>query len=412
VNARLLDGVKALDLTDAKGFLCGKNLATLGVDVVKIERPGGDPERLFPPFHHDEPGVENSLYWKAFNTDKRGMTVDYSTPAGRDVLLRLAADADILIESFDPGYLESIGLGYGDLRAVNPKLVLVSITPFGQTGPYSAYKGSELIAVATGGVLGNTGDPDRPPVKESLESTYFHAGAAAALGALLAYYHVVKGGDGQQVDVSLQETAASRMTSAVLAWQFEKLNLKRQGDKSQLGPIATTWFWPCRDGHLFWHMLGGLHGAPANRALTQWINEYDPDNALNEVEDWSKFDKAGISQEQWDRFEAVLRPFFLRFTKDEIRAESLKRGINAAVANDPEDVLHDEHLAARGYWAEIEDPVLGTMSYPKYLFRSTGAENFSSAPAPSLGAHNDEILSQELGMTEAEINDLRSANVI
>lgn len=412
MNERLLDGVKALDLTDAKGFVCGKNLAMLGVDVVKVELPGGDPERLFPPFHQDEPGTERSLYWKSFNTDKRGITLDYTTQAGRDVLLRLVAGVDILIESHDPGHLAGLGLGYDDLRAVNPKLVVVSVTPFGQTGSYSGYKGSELIAVATGGVLGNTGDPDRPPVKESLESTYFHAGAAAALGALVAYYHVVQGGQGQHVDVSLQETAASRMTSAVLAWQFEKLNLKRQGDKSQLGPIATTWFWPCKDGHLFWHMLGGQHGAPANKALTEWINEYEPGNTLNEVKDWATFDKAGISQEQWDRFEAVIGPFFMRFTKDEIRAESLQRGVNATVANDPSDVLHSEHLAARGYWTDIEDPVLGTMSYPKYLFRSTDAENTSRTGAPTLGAHTEEVLAGELGLSQADINDLRSAHVI
>lgn len=412
MNEQLLAGVRALDLTDAKGFLCGKNLATLGVDVIKIERPQGDAERLYPPFHQDEPGLERSLYWKSFNTDKRGITLDITQPAGRDLFLRLVAETDILIESFDPGYLAALGLSFDDLRAHNPRLVMVSVTPFGQSGAYSGYKGSELIAVAMGGVLGNTGDPDRPPVKESLESTYFHAGAAAALGALIAYYNVVEGGAGQHVDVSLQETAASRMTSAILAWQFEKLNLKRQGDKSQLGPIATTWFWPCKDGHLFWHMLGGLHGAPANKALTEWISEYQPVHALQEVVDWRKFDKAGISQERWDQFEAVIRPFFMRFTKDEIRRESLKRGVNAAVANDPDEVMHSEQLAVRDYWARIDDPVLGTFSYPKYLFRSTGSENFSGRSAPSLGAHNADVFGRTLGLTEAQINELKEAHVI
>lgn len=412
MKARLLAGVKALDLTDSKGFVCGKHLATLGVDVVKVERPQGDAERLFPPFHRDEQGPERSLYWKSFNTDKRGITLDINAPKGRELLLRLVADVDILIESFDPGYLAGLGLGFEDLHAVNPKLVMVSVTPFGQTGPYSGYKGSELIAVAMGGVLGNTGNEDRAPVKESLESTYFHAGAAAALGALIAYYRVVQGGDGQHVDVSLQETAASRMTSAILAWQFEKLNLKRQGDKSQLGPTATTWFWPCKDGHLFWHMLGGLHGAPANKALSAWIDEYVENSALREVEDWTRFDKAGISQEQWDRFEAVIRPFFMRFTKDEIRRESLKRGVNATVANDPEEVLHSEQLRVRDYWARLDDPVLGTLSYPKYLFRATGTENFSVRSAPGLGANNDEVFGQELGLSAAEIAELRTTNVI
>jgi benzylsuccinate CoA-transferase BbsE subunit len=412
MSERLLKGLKALDLTDAKGFVCGKNLAVLGVDVIKIERPQGDVERLYPPFHEDKPGKERSLYWKSFNTDKRAITLDITQAVGRELFLRLVEDVDFIIESFEPGYLRSLGLGFDDLRAHNPRLVMVSISPFGQSGAYSQFKGSELIAVAMGGVLGNTGDPDRSPVKESLESTYFHAGAAAALGALIAYYHVIKGGIGQQVDVSLQETAASRMTSAVLAWQFERLNLKRQGDKSQLGPIATTWFWPCKDGHLFWHMLGGLHGAPANKALTEWINEYVPVHSLQEVNDWRKFDKAGISQEQWNSFEEVIRPFFMRFTKEEIRKESLERGVNAAVANSADEVMHSEQLNSRGYWARIEDSELGVLSYPKYLFKSTGSENFSETPAPKLGADNAEIFGTQLGLSKDQINELKEANVI
>src|SRR5947208_1480910 len=111
MNERLLVGVKALDLTDAKGFVCGKNLTTLGVDVIKIERPQGDAERLYPPFHRDEPGIERSLYWKSFNTDKRDITLDITVPKGRDLFLKLVADTDILIESFDPGYLAGLGLG-------------------------------------------------------------------------------------------------------------------------------------------------------------------------------------------------------------------------------------------------------------------------------------------------------------
>ena len=412
METSLLEGVRALDLTNAMGFACGKNLALLGVDVIKVELPSGDAERAFPPFHQGRSGQERSLYWKAFNTDKRDITLDYRTAAGRDLLLRMIEGADILIESFDPDYLPSLGLGWEELRRINPKLVVVSITAFGQAGPYRNLKGSELIAVATGGVLGNTGDPDRAPVKESLESTYFHAGAAAALGALLAYYHVVKGGEGQRVDVSLQETAASRMTSAILAWQFEQLNLVRQGDKSQLGPTATTWFWPCKDGFLFWHMLGGQHGAPANKALTEWINETNPENALNDVEDWTRFDKAGISQEQWDKFESVIRPFFLNLSKDEIRRESLTRGVNATVANDPVDVLESDHLAARDYWAEIDSPELGKLSYPKYLFRTTGAENFSNKAAPTLGADNTDIYVNELGLSAEVMNELRTSNVI
>lgn len=412
MNEKLLAGVKVLDLSDAKAFFCGKILATVGADVIKIERPEGDVERSYPPFHRDEAGLERSLYWKAFNTDKRGITLDISVPQGKKLLLRLLRESDILIESFAPGHLAQLGLGYDALRTINPKLVMVSVTAFGQSGPYSQYKGSELIAVAMGGVLANTGYQERPPVKEALESTYFHGGCAGALGALLGYYHVLRGGDGQHVDVSLQEVAASRLTSAILAWQFEQINLKREGDKSQLGPTATTWFWPCKDGFLFWHMLGGLHGAPANRALTEWVDEHFADNALREVKDWRTFDKAGISQVQWDRFEAVLRPFFMLFTKEEIRRESLRRGVNATVANDADEVLHSEQLRIRDYWARIDDPVVGAMAYPRYLFKATDSDNFTERAAPGLGADNEDVYGKQLGLSRTEIEHLKDNHVI
>ncbi|WP_028266872.1 CaiB/BaiF CoA transferase family protein [Arthrobacter sp. MA-N2] len=412
MNKGLLNGARALDLTDETGFVCGKVLGELGVDVVKVERPGGDPSRLIPPFHQDIPGVERSLYWKAFNTGKRGVTLDIENPRGQEIFRELVRRVDFVIESFEPGYLERIGLGFEVLRAINPKIVLVSITPFGQTGPYSQYKGSELIAIAMSGVLNNTGDPDRAPVKESLDSGLFHAGVAGAMGAVTAYYHAMLAGEGQQVDVSVQEVAASRLTSSILAWDLERVTLVRDGHKSQMGPTSTDWFWACKDGHLFWHMLGGAFGAPANKALSDWMDEYLEDNPLREVQEWMKFDKAGISQEQWDRFAAAIRPFFLRFTKDEIREQSLKRGTNATVANDPHDLLESEQLRSRGYWTDLDDPVLGDLKFPKYFFQSRDTENFSRTAAPQLGEHNEDIYLNELGLTSEKIDELRKSHAI
>jgi crotonobetainyl-CoA:carnitine CoA-transferase CaiB-like acyl-CoA transferase len=412
MNKGLLNGARALDLTDETGFVCGKVLGDLGVDVVKVERPGGDASRLIPPFHKDIPGVERSLYWKAFNTGKRGITLDIEKPQGAEVFRDLVSRVDFVIESFEPGYLEQIGLGYEALRAMNPKVVLVSITPFGQTGPYSHYKGSELIAVAMSGVLNNTGDPDRPPVKESLDSGLFHAGVAGATGAVMAYYHSLISSEGQHVDVSVQEVAASRLTSSILAWDLERVTLVRDGHKSQMGPTSSEWFWACKDGHLFWHMLGGAFGAPANKALSDWMDEYLEDNPLREVQDWMKFDKAGITQEQWDRFAAAIRPFFLRFTKDEVREQSLKRGTNATVANDPHDLLESEQLRGRGYWTHLDDPVLGDLEFPKYFFQSRDTENFSREAAPQLGEDNEDIYLNELGLTTEKIDELRKAHAI
>jgi crotonobetainyl-CoA:carnitine CoA-transferase CaiB-like acyl-CoA transferase len=413
MHETLLSGCRALDLTDEKGFTCGKILAAIGVDVIKVERPGGDPSRAIPPFFKDIPGTENSLYWKAFNTDKLGITLNIETEEGQKLFKKLVEKSDFVVESFTPGYLESLGLGYEALRLLNPRVILASVTPFGQNGPYSQYKGSELVAAAMGGVAKNTGDTDRPPVKESLDSTYFHAGAAAALGALISYYHCELTGEGQQVDVSVEEVTAFRITGVLNAWQFDRMLLNRQGPRQLLGRVATRWVWACRDGYLFWHMLGGMQGAPANKALSDWIDETETDNPMKEISDWPAFDKARMSPEQWERMEAKIAPFFMKFTKKEIAEETLKRGANAVIVNDPEDVLASEQLIERGFWTFIEDPALGRASkYPKYFFLCNETENFCRRPAPAVGADNDDIYIRELGLSPQELSYLKNANVI
>ena len=389
----MLDGIRVLDLSDEMGFVTGKILAEMGAEVIKVERPGGDPSRMLPPFAGDVPGVENSLTWRAFNAGKRSIVLDLDTTDGADAFRRLARTADVIIEPSDPTALERRGLAVAELRADNPRLIGAGVTPFGRTGPYSHYIASELTAVAMSGVLNNTGDPDLPPVKESLDSGFFHAGVSAALGVLLAIYDMERTGFGQDVDVSVQEVAASRMTSAIVAWS-EGLALSREGHKSQLGPTATDWFWPCKDGFLFWHMLGGAFGAPANKALSDWISETVPEHALQEVEDWYAFDKAGITQAQWDRFAAVIGPFFADKTKEEIRRESLARGLNATVANAPSDIHACAHLAERGYWAEVEDPALGEIDVPGYFFKASGSDTGITASAPLLGADTEAVLAE------------------
>lgn len=411
MNTALLTGARALDLTNEVGFVSGKILAELGVDVVKVEQPGGDPARLTPPYLGDVPGVERSLYWRSFNTGKRAITLDIEQEAGQELFKRLVADTDFVLESFTPGYLDALGLGYEQLREINPKLVFVSVTPFGQKGPYSHYTGAELVAIAMSGVLNNTGYPDRAPVKEALDSGLFHAGVSAALGAVMGYYHCTRAGVGQHVDVSVQEVASSRLTSSHVAWD-ERVSLARDGNRSQMGPTSTEWFWECKDGYLFWHMLGGAFGAPANKALSDWIDEYGIENPLREVDDWFAFDKAGISVEQWARFASVIRPFFLRFTKDEIRAENMKRGTNATVGNDPQDLLESEQLRSRGYWMTLQDPVLGDIEVPKYFFKSSQSENVCLKAAPCVGEDNDTVFVTELGLSQPEIEQLRSAHVI
>src|SRR5438105_1434427 len=190
----MLEPYRVLDLTDECGLLCGQILAALGADVIAFEPPGGSSARRAGPFLGDSGDPNESLYWWAYNRNKRGVTLDIETEAGRAGLRELVRGADFLIESFEPGYLDALGLGYAALRQLNPRLVMVSITPFGQDGPKAHYAATDLIALAASGVLLLTGDDDRPPVRTIVPQAFLHAGAEAAVGALIA--HVARERDG------------------------------------------------------------------------------------------------------------------------------------------------------------------------------------------------------------------------
>jgi len=409
----LLSGFRALDLTDEKGSACGKILSSLGVETIKVEKPGGDPARAIPPFLNDGPDPEKSLHWLAFNTDKKSVTLNLEASQGQDLFRKLVEEADFVLESFTPGYLDSLGLGYEALARVNPRIIVTSITPFGQKGPYAKYKGSELIASAMSGVLATNGDPDRPPVREGPDSIYFRSDAAAALGTVIAHYHRQMTGEGQQVDVSLQEVAVSRTSSNLVVWEFDKQLIKRNATIRTVGARATQWLWQCKDGYVFWPYMGGKGGARGNRALSQWIDDDGLENPLKKVTNWEEFDFAAISREELDVHQNAIRKFFMNHTKKEIAEEGFRRKINAAVINSPADVLENPQLRARSYWVDLEHPELGTrLTYPKHFFLCNQTENFVRQRAPLIGEDNEEIYAKEMGLSGTEITALKQAGVI
>ena len=409
----LLSGFRALDLTDEKSFVVGKILATLGVETIKIEPPAGDPSRNIHPFCQDASDPEKSLYWFAFNTDKRSITLNLESGQGQDLFKRLVKTADFVLESFPAGYMISLGLGYEKLSRLNPRIIMASITPFGQKGPYSNYKGCELIVAAMGGVLENTGDPDRPPVKESLDSCYFHANVAAALGAITAHYYRESSGEGQQIDISIQEVTASRRTMGLIGWEFDRRLLKRSGPMNQFGRQSFRWIWPCKDGYVYWQLFGGKHGASANKALSQWIGEEGFKNPLSEITDWQEFDMSLMTSETLNTWETAISQLFLNHTKTEIAEEGKKRGINSCVANNSLSILEHAQLKARGYWQEVEHYGLDfSPFYPRHFFLSTETKNFVKRRAPLVGEDNDVVYREELGLSTSEISALKVSNVI
>src|ERR1043165_2099197 len=225
----LLSPFRVLDLTDELGFLCGKILGDLGADVIKIERPGGDPARRLGPFYKDERDPEKSLTWFGFNNNKRGVTLDLEKKEGQNLFAKLAAKADFVIETFTPGYLDKLKSGYAALAKNNPRLVWVSITPFGQPGPSSKCHASDIEIMALSGCMSLTGDPDRPPLRVTFPQSYSWTGSYAAVGALPAHYYRALTGEGQQVDVSAQATLLWAFSHAHVFWDLNRHVEKRAG---------------------------------------------------------------------------------------------------------------------------------------------------------------------------------------
>src|ERR1700680_297713 len=234
----MLTGCRVLDLTTERGLMCGQMLGDLGAGVIKVEPPGGSSVRSLKPFFADVPGPERSVYWWAYNRNKRGITLDLETAEGRDLMRQLAARADIIVESDDPGALAQRGLGYGDLSAINPALVYVSITPFGQNGPKASYADSDLIVMAASGVLILYGDEDRAPLRMSVPQAYLHACADAAGAALIAYYDRLNTGLGQQVDVAAQESLTLAQQSTLLAATVGADETRRMAGGGKMGAVG------------------------------------------------------------------------------------------------------------------------------------------------------------------------------
>jgi len=403
---------RALDLSDEKGVLCGKILGDLGVDVIKIEPPGGDPCRRRGPFYRDIADPESSLFWFAYNTSKRGITLNIETPDGREIFRRLAATADFVIESFPPGYMDSLGMSYKDLSAINRQTIVVSISPFGQFGPYSHYKTSDLVAAAMGGMIYPHGDADRPPVQIAEGQSYLQASAQAAAGALLALYARPLIGQGQWVDVSVQECAAMIPMIDLGWWISAKAIVQRLGAYRLRGSVAQREIWPCKDGHVAFRILGGVYSGGI-RPLVAWMAEEGQAGILGDVPDWSRVDILKMTQEEAEAWEEAIGDFLSRHSKAEIYQRALEHGIFLLPGYTTADMLADRQLQARQYWVNVPHPELGDfITYPGAPCVLSLTPWAVSRRAPLIGEHNEEIYCQEMGFSKEELCVLKEANIV
>jgi len=264
------------------------------------------------------------------------------TPAG-------LSGVDFLVDGVGLKALDAAGWQHQMLQNDFPGLVHISVTPFGSYGPGAGYSGSELVASAMSGTLRLTGDPDRPPVKEALDACTFHAEMVAACGAMAAWLEVGRTGQGQHVDVSVQEVAFNRNVSSILAWQFDRRKLKRSGGRLSYNKVAVRAIWALKDGWCFHSLMTGRFGAPANQALSDWMDEVGVRNPMKDV-DWLAYNRSTLPADVRQEWESAMDLFFRTRTRAQIATEGHARGINACVVAEPADVLVDPHLQAREFW--------------------------------------------------------------
>ncbi len=412
----LLEPYRVLDLTGPLGFSCGRILGDLGADVIKIEPPEGDPSRRSPPLLQSPCGTPQSLHWLAFNANKRGITLDLQSRAGQRLFVYLAGKADFVLETFPPGTLHEWGLGYDELKRQNPGLILVSITPFGQEGPYRNFRGSDLEIMALSGAMSLAGEKDGEPMRVTVPQAPMWVGAEAAMGALTALAYRSLTGQGQHVDVSAQVAVMAALAHAPTFWDLNRTNPERAGiyvtGRSVKGAKMRV-FWPCRDGWINFILYGGAAGRHANQQLVSWMSkERAAPQWLQEI-DWSKFDVTTISQDEVDALEAPIGRFFSTLTKQAFYEGAVQREILGYPVFTVQDIYDDPQLSARKFWQDVEDPLSGTtLKYPGGFALINGERPAIRRPAPFVGQHNEEVYGDELGLSTSEIGQFESAGVM
>src|SRR5690242_11730901 len=285
----MLSPYRVVDLTTERGLLCGQILGDLGADVIKVEPPSGSPARRLAPFYQDIAEPNRSVYWWAYNRNKRSITLNLETDEGRELLHRLVVRTDFLIESDNPGELAARQLGYADLSAHNRELIYVSITPFGQYGPKASYADSDLVILAAGGPLLLGGDEDRAPIRVSVPQAYLHACADAATAALIAHHERHRSGMGQHVDVSAQQSVTIATQANNLAYRLRAEEAHRMAGGVKLGELRVPLVWRAKDGFVTLGFLFGRQLGVFSQRLMNYLYELGICDAATRDKDWIGF---------------------------------------------------------------------------------------------------------------------------
>jgi crotonobetainyl-CoA:carnitine CoA-transferase CaiB-like acyl-CoA transferase len=393
----ILDDLVVLDLSEGvAGPLCARLLADYGAKVVRIEPPGGGSSRSMHPFMGDDADPEKSLFHLLLNLNKRGITLDITKPEGADLLRKLARKADIIVESFTPGYLASLGLDYESLERENSGLIMTSITPFGQTGPYSQYKGNEIVAYATSGIMAISGESDREPLQHGGFPALYEAGMNGFIGTNAALLCRDIDGLGQQVDVSIQEVVASSLIVNQPYYSFAGgVQGRRQAEGTNFGQVM-----PCKDGYFI--------AQPGGGATWDAIADFFERPELKEHR-FADLDERVHNGAEMDSI-------ILAATEDRTMAEMFKTAAEKyrmllGIVQTPEDLANCPQLEARSFYEEVEHPVVGKIRVPFRLWNMSEGNAAYRTPAPLVGQHTAEVLG-EAGCSAQEIADLRARGLV
>jgi crotonobetainyl-CoA:carnitine CoA-transferase CaiB-like acyl-CoA transferase len=406
-----LADLRVLELADETGQFCGKLFGDLGADVIKIEPPGGEPGRRVGPFLDDIPHPERSLSFWYYNTSKRGITLAVDTQDGRRLFRRLATRADIILETFRPGFLEALGLGYESLCRENPGLVMCALTPFGHTGPWRDYLSSDLGHLAAGGEMASCGyDEADLPIAPGGGNAWHMGGHFAYLAIIAALVHRSATGEGQFIDASIHEACALTTEAAIANYVYRGEVLRRQtGRHHAAAPTPRTQF-RAKDGNYVCALVAGRLNPRYVGELADLLDSYGMAGDLREP----KYrDPAVIAANTSHIIDELVADFIASLPAEEAYHAAQERGFTWGAVRAPEALFDDPHLCDRGFWKTVEHPELGrNFVYPGEAAIYNGSPWRISRRAPLIGEHNVEIFCGELGLSPGELGVLVENRVI
>ncbi|WP_254073141.1 CaiB/BaiF CoA-transferase family protein [Acidisphaera sp. S103] len=410
-----LAGLRVLELADEKGQFCGKLLGDLGADVVKIEPPGGERCRQVGPFLNDIPHPDRSLSFWYYNTSKRSVTLNLETADGRALFQRLAATADVVLETFPPGFLASLGLDQAELRAANPGLIVCSLTPFGQTGPWRDYLSSDLLHMAAGGEMASCGYdeadvPNAPPIAPGGGNAWHTGCHYACMAIMAALVYRTMSGTGQFIDASVHEACALTTESAIANYVYRGEVLRRQtGRHHAISPTNRTQF-RAKDGVYVTALISGGLNVRNVRNLAELMDHY---GMAGDLLDPKYQDPAVVAASGKHVIDELLAAFIASLPAEEVYHVGQARGFTWGAVRVPEALLDDGHLHDRGFWQQVEHPELGrTYVYPGPAAIYNGSPWEISRRAPLVGEHNEAVLCGELGLSRGTLSVLTESGIV